>query len=89
MSMDTGDAATRSAMTSAPHEGNARNAREEEQAASKITVATEHGEPAGGRHNDSDLAELMPRMVSRENMLAAYQAVKRNAGAAGIGIPTV
>ena len=26
----------------------------------------------------------MPRIVSRENMLAAYQAVKRNAGAAGI-----
>jgi len=84
VSMDTGDAATRSAMTSAPHEGSARNAREEEQAASKATVATEHGKPTGGTHNDSDLAELMPRIVSRENMLAAYQAVKRNAGAAGV-----
>jgi group II intron reverse transcriptase/maturase len=71
-------------MTSAPHEGSARNAPEEEQAASKATVATEHGEPTGTRHNDSDLAELMPRILSRENMLAAYQAVKRNAGAAGI-----
>ena len=71
-------------MTSAPHEGSARNAREEEQAASKATVATEHGKPTGGTHNDSDLAELMPRIVSRENMLAAYQAVKRNAGAAGV-----
>ena len=72
-------------MTSAPHEGSARNAREEEQAASKATVATEHGEPTGGRHNDNDLAEeLMLRIVSRENMLAAYQAVKRNAGAAGV-----
>ena len=84
VSMDTGDAATGSAMTSAPHEGSARNAREEEQAASKDTVAMEHGEPAGGRHHDNDLAELMPRIVSRENMLAAYQAVKRNAGAAGV-----
>lgn len=84
VSMDPGDAATRSEMTPAPHEGSARNAREEEQAASKATAAKEHGEPAGGRHNDSDLAELMPRIVSRENMLAAYQAVKRNAGAAGV-----
>lgn len=85
VSMDTGDAATRSAMTSAPHEGSARNAREEEQAASKATAAMEHGEPTGGTPNDSDLAEeLMPRIVSRENMLAAYQAVKRNAGAAGV-----
>lgn len=49
-----------------------------------ITVAMEHGEPTGGRHNDNDLAELMPRIVSRGNMLAAYQAVKRNAGAAGV-----
>lgn len=72
-------------MTSAPHEGSARNAREEEQAASKATAAMEHGEPAGGRHNDNDLAEeLMPRIVSCENMLAACQAVKRNAGAAGV-----
>ncbi len=44
----------------------------------------ENGEPTGGRHKDNDLAELMPRIVSRENMLAAYQAVKRNAGAPGI-----
>jgi len=71
-------------MTSAPHEDSARNAREEEQAASKVTAATEHGEPTGGRHNDNDPAELMPRIVSSENMLAAYQAVKRNAGAAGV-----
>jgi hypothetical protein len=71
-------------MTSAPHEGSARNAGEEEQAASKATVAMEHGEPAGGRHKDNDLAGLMPRTVSRENMLAAFQAVKRNAGAAGV-----
>lgn len=33
---------------------------------------------------ENDLAELMPRIVSRENMLAAWQAVKRNGGAAGI-----
>ena len=83
-SMDTGDAATRSAMTPAPHEGSARNAREEEQAASKATVAMEHGEPTGSRYKDNDPAERMPCILSRENMLAAYQAVKRNAGAAGV-----
>jgi RNA-directed DNA polymerase len=33
---------------------------------------------------ENDLAELMPRIVSRENMLTAWQAVKRNGGAAGI-----
>ncbi len=84
VSLDPGDAATRPETASAPHEGSARNAREEEQAASKATVAMEHGESTGGRHKDNDLAALMPRIVSRENMLAAYQAVKRNAGAAGV-----
>ena len=38
---------------------------------------------------ENDLAELMPRIVSRENMLAAWQAVKRNGGAAGIDKMTV
>lgn len=71
-------------MASAAHEDRARNARGEEQAASKATVAKDYGEPTGGRHKDNELAELMPRIVSRENMLTAYQAVKRNAGAAGI-----
>ena len=40
--------------------------------------------PQEVRHKDNELVELMPRIVSRENMLAAYQAVKSNAGAAGI-----
>lgn len=38
---------------------------------------------------DSDLTELMPRILSRENMLTAWQSVKRNAGAAGIDKMTV
>lgn len=38
---------------------------------------------------DSDLTELMPRILSRENMFAALAAVKRNAGAAGIDKMTV
>ena len=38
---------------------------------------------------DNDLSELMPRILSRENMLTAWQAVRRNAGAAGIDQMTV
>jgi len=38
---------------------------------------------------DNDLTELMPRILSRENMLTAWQAVKRNGGAPGIDRMTV
>lgn len=38
---------------------------------------------------ENDLAELMPRILSRENMLTAWQAVKRNGGAPGIDRMTV
>lgn len=44
----------------------------------------EHGASTGTRHNDNDLAALMPVIVSRENMLTAYRRVTRNAGAAGV-----
>lgn len=38
---------------------------------------------------ENDLAEMMPRILSRENMFAALAAVQRNAGAAGINEMTV
>lgn len=38
---------------------------------------------------ENDLTELMHSILSRENMLAAWQTVKRNAGAAGIDKMTV
>lgn len=38
---------------------------------------------------ENDLAEMMPRILSRENMFAALAAVQRNAGAAGIDEMTV
>jgi len=85
MSMEQGVAATVPEMAPAAHRGGVRNTPGRGTAATKPTVATGNGESTWDRQDkDNDLSELMPRILSRENMLAAWQAVRRNAGAAGV-----
>lgn len=83
MSSEAADAATRDEKPAAAHRGGVRNTPGRGQAASNPAVVREACAPTG-KENDNDLAALMPRILARENMLAAYRAVKRNAGAAGV-----
>ena len=88
MSMDDGDADVRAGMPSVTHRRGARNASDHEKTASNATVVKENNAPTG-QTNGNDLRELMPRILSRENMLAALRVVKRNGGAAGVDNMTV
>lgn len=85
-SMEQGVAATEPGMAPAAHRGGVRNTPCRGTAATKPTVVTDPGESTWERQDSKDNApcELMPRILSRENMLAAWQAVRRNAGAAGV-----
>ncbi len=84
--MERGVAATEPEMTPAAHRRGVRNTPCRGTAATKPTVVTDPGESTWERQDSKDNApcELMPRILSRENMLAAWQAVRRNAGAAGV-----
>jgi RNA-directed DNA polymerase len=53
------------------------------QAASNAPVVEDASAPTGN-NNDNELGVLMHRILTRQNMLAAYRAVKRNAGAPGV-----
>lgn len=83
MSSEEADAATRYEKPAATHRRGVRNTPCRGQAASNPAVVTGQSDPTG-KDNDNDLAALMPRIFARENMLGAFRAVKRNAGAAGV-----
>jgi RNA-directed DNA polymerase len=82
MSRDEAEAVTKAGMPSADGEG-VRNTPSRLQAASNAPAVEDDSEPTGN-NSDNELDVLMPRILTRQNMLAAYQAVKRNDGAPGV-----
>ena len=75
--MITGDADWRDGKTAALPEGRGRKPREHGAGVSRVTADRGHSGPEANER-------LMERVVSRDNMMAAYRRVRSNKGSAGV-----